>query len=81
MFAGTLWVISFITTLVAFVNYLLSEPQNFMQQAALAAMTVVYILIPYCLARAFSAIMQIESKKNKNKLVDKLLLELQHLLD
>ncbi|HAT9120832.1 TPA: hypothetical protein JBB28_13715, partial [Legionella pneumophila subsp. pneumophila] len=79
MVAGILWVISILSTLLAFINYVLTEPQNVMQQAALASMTIVYILIPYCLARALMAINQIDSQNNKDKVIDNLLVELQNI--
>ncbi|HAT5920420.1 TPA: hypothetical protein JAG59_001835 [Legionella pneumophila] len=79
MVVGILWVISILSTLLAFINYVLTEPQNVMQQAALASMTIVYILIPYCLARALMAINQIDSQNNKDKVIDNLLVELQNI--
>ncbi|KTC78467.1 hypothetical protein Lche_3256 [Legionella cherrii] len=76
MFAGILWVISFLSTLLAALYYFGSEPQNVLQQATIALMTLVYILIPFCLAHAASAIRQIDSQNKENEISKNLLIEL-----
>ncbi|MFO9703128.1 hypothetical protein SDC03_00195 [Legionella pneumophila serogroup 1] len=47
MVATILWVISILSTMLAFIIYVLTDPQNVMQQAALSSIAIVYILTPY----------------------------------
>ncbi|MFO3451225.1 hypothetical protein SC069_06410 [Legionella pneumophila serogroup 1] len=66
MVATILWVISILSTMLAFIIYVLTDPQNVMQQAALSSIAIVYILTPYFFARALTAINQIDSQKKKD---------------
>ncbi|HDO7862909.1 TPA: hypothetical protein P5R27_000416 [Legionella pneumophila] len=66
MVATILWVISILSTMLAFIIYVLTDPQNVMQQAALSSIAIVYILTPYFLGRALTAINQIDSQKKKD---------------
>lgn len=48
------WGISIIATIFGSINYLFSEAHNALQQVALSGITLVIVIIPYCLARAIS---------------------------
>lgn len=49
-------------TIIGLINYLFSETHNVLQQIALAGITLVIVIIPYCLARAVS-----EANKEKGE--------------
>lgn len=61
----SLWAISILGAMLAALNYILSTPSNALQQAALAGMTLVYVILPYCLARSASEYLRIGSEEKK----------------
>ncbi|MCE0721836.1 hypothetical protein [Legionella resiliens] len=57
------WGISIIATICALINYFLIETHNVLQQVALSGITLVIVIIPYCLARAISEASNYENKE------------------
>ncbi|AUH72814.1 MULTISPECIES: hypothetical protein [Legionella] len=66
--AKIFWGISFLSTLGAILYYNLFTPNSAPQQAALAAMTLVIAILPYCLARAVAEAEKIAEVKEKTEL-------------
>lgn len=58
-----LWAISFLSTVGAILYYNLSNASSVLQQAALAAMTLVIAILPYCLARAVAECEKLAAEK------------------
>lgn len=66
--AYILWGFSFLSTIFAIFYYNFSIPNSALQQATLAAMTIVIIILPYCLARAGTEFDKITDNKKTQKL-------------
>lgn len=63
-----LWFLSFISSIFAIYSYFISDTVSAVQQAALAGMTLVIVILPYCLAKAGTELFKLINPDEKAEL-------------